>query len=396
MMLCALVCMAFILAGCNRASSSVSSSSASDSSSASSSQSSSDGSSSNKGAVEGLKKQGVLTVGVRPSLSAPYITNAEGSLEGLDVDLGATLADDLGLSVEFVAVEDVPKALSENCDVVMGVSQSEASGFDVVNPYTQTALALFHHGEPAVLNMPDIIGKNVGLQDESPAQVALRLTPLEVVESPVSSVNEAFDALDRGAVDLVLCNASTGAYLSSWRDGISFAGALEEPVSVGMAVASGGGSVQDAVKKSFEHIQQNGLLDEVRRTWLGNLPTLSKDSVISGVAPKEEHSDLPAKPAAVQLEEVALDAKDGSTAGANAVTMEEAQSLAQSSGTSSTSGSGGSGQSQATSGGAYGGTAGGAYAGNSGGSASTSGGGTGGSGYTDYGGEGYYAESYGY
>ena len=375
-MLCLIACAAFILAGCNSASSSVPSSSSSDSSSAASSESSSNSSSSSAGAVEGLKKAGVLTVGVRPSLSAPFITNSNESLEGLDVDLGATLADDLGLSVEFVSVEDIPKALSENCDMVMGVTESEASGFDVVNPYTQTALALFHHGEPAVLNIPDIVGKTVGVQDESPAQVALRLTPLEAVESPVSSVNEAFDALDRGSVDLVLCNSSSGAYLSSWRDGVSFAGALEEPASVGMAVASGEGPVQAAVKKAFEDIKQNGLLDEVRRTWLGNLPALSKDSVISGIATKAENTDMPAKPPVAQLEEVALDAKDGSTAGANAVTMDEARTLSQSSGGGSAGGSGGSGQ-----------------AGSGGG---TSGGMSGGSGNTDYGGGGYYTESYGY
>ena len=82
---------------------------------------------------------------------------------------------------------------------------------------------------------------------------------------------------------------------------------------------------------------------------------------------------MPAKPPVAQLEEVALDAKDGSTAGANAVTMDEVRNLPQSSGSASTSGSAEPGQRQSDSG--------------------TSGGG---GGSTDYGGGGYYTESYGY
>ena len=285
-MLCMAVCAALVLVGCKNATSS-SGNTQSESSSAASS-SATQTTSASTGPIEGLKKDG-------------------------------------GLAVEFVAVEDVATALAQNCDVVMGVPQNEANGFDVVGVYAQNALSFFHHGEPTVLNVDDINGKTVGIQDESPAQVSLRLTGFAVQEVPTPTVNEAFDAIDRGDVDLVLSNAASGAYLSSWRDEICFAGALEEPVSVGAAIASGEGSVQTALRAACDHIKENGVLDEVRRTWLGNLPTLTTDSMISGVPSKEAPEDLPAKPAAVELEEVSLDAKDGSAAGANAVTMSEVQ-----------------------------------------------------------------------
>ena len=324
-MFCMVVCAALVLVGCKNGTSSTSDAQ-SGGSSASSTSSSSQQSSAPVGTVEGLKKDGVLTVGIRTSSTAPFITNTEASLAGLDVDMGATLADDLGLAVEFVAVEDVAGALAENCDVVMGVPQNEANGFEVVGVYAQNALSFFHHGEPTVLNVADINGKKVGVQDESPAQVSLRLTGFTVEEVATPTVNEAFDAIDRGDVDLVLSGAASGAYLSSWRDEICFAGALEEPVSVGIAIPSGEGGLQTALRGACNRIKENGVLDEVRRTWLGNLPTLTNDSVISSIPTKESSEDLPAKPAPVQLQEVSLDAKDGSAAGANAVTMSEVQS----------------------------------------------------------------------
>lgn len=327
-MLCMAVCAAIVLVGCKNAASSSSGAqpAGSSSSASSSSATSASNATTTSGSIDGLKKEGVLTVGVRTSSGAPFITSAEDSLEGLDKDMGATIADDLGLPVEFVAVDDVAKGLAEDCDVVVGVSQNEAEGFEVVGVYAQNALSFFHHGEPTVLNVEDINGKAVAVQDESPAQVSLRLTGLVPVEIATATVNEAFDAIDRGDVDLVLSNAASGAYLSAWRDEICFAGALEEPVSVGVAIPSGEGSVQTAVRGACDHIKENGVLDEVRRNWLGNLPTLTSDSVISRIPAKESNEELPQKPEAVQLEEVSLDAKDGSAAGANAVTMSEALS----------------------------------------------------------------------
>lgn len=382
---CMVVCAMLVLAGCKAATSSSSSSQSSSSSSEASSEQTPEQEAASQ-TIEGLKQDGVLTVGVRAASTAPFITSTEESLEGLDVDLGATLADELGLSVEFVSVEDVATGLAENCDVVMDVPENEANGFDVMGVYAQNALSLFHHGEPAVLNTEDINGKTVGVQNESPAQVSLRLTGLALEEVPTATVNEAFDAIDKGEVDFVLCNAAAGGYLSSWRDEIGFAGALEEPVSVGIAIPSGEGSVQTALRGAFDRIKENGVLDEVRRNWLGNLPSLTSESVISNVPGKESSDELPAKPAAVQLEEVDLDAKDGSAAGANAVTMSEVMSMPNASFDGSASSSGQGQATQSYTDGYDGGYTGGSW---------SSGTGTG-TGYTDYGGGGYYTESYGY
>ena len=69
--------------------------------------------------------------------------------------------------------------------------------------------------------------------------LALRVTALTVTEVPCKTLGEAFDSLKSGDADYVLCNASTGAYLASRREGISFAGAFSEPEPIGIALPSG-------------------------------------------------------------------------------------------------------------------------------------------------------------
>lgn len=271
--------------------------------------------------TEGLKEQGKLKVGLLSSAATPFVTSTEGTLVGMDVDLAYSIANDLGLEASFVTVSDVAEALN-SCDLVMGVSPNEANGLTVVGDYAQTALALFHKGEAGVQPVDAIKGKSVAVQDGSPSQMSLRVTALGMKETPVTSINEAFDILDKGQVEYVACQSASGAYLSSWRDGITFAGCYSTPESRGIAMAAGEGSVQTAVREAYDRLMGNGVFDEIHRTWLGDFPKLTPESVIANLPSKEASgSAVPQNPAS---DEVLNTAMDGSTAGANAVTLSDA------------------------------------------------------------------------
>lgn len=275
--------------------------------------------------TEGLKKQGTLTVGLRTSSTAPFITESNNGATGMDVDLAGALADALGLDLAFERVDNVSDALTSTCDVVLNVSTEEAKGFDVVGDYAEAALSLFHKGEPVVVSVDDVKGKKVALQEGSSAQRALRLTTLEVTEVPCSTLNEAFDALDAGDCDYVLCSATSGGYLASRRDGDSFAGAFSTPKVQGIAVASGDGALQTAVRTAYEEISGNGILAEIRRAWMGSLPTLTAESVIANIPVAETEGEALESLGAES--EVLSQAMDGSTAGSNAVSMSEAEAM---------------------------------------------------------------------
>lgn len=269
--------------------------------------------------IEGLQSDGVLTVGIRSTSTAPFVVETRKCTTGLDIDLGNSLASELGLKVSFVTVDDVLDGLANGCDIVMNVTAEEAEGFQVIGHYVDSATAFFHRGSAEVQQAADLQDKSVGVQDNSSAQRALRITNFNAEEKSYTSLGDAFDSLELGTVDYVLCHTSTGAYMCTRHKGVSFAGTLSEPVAAGITVVNGNEAVRDAVSEAYARLEENGVLSEVRRCWLGDLPLLTQESQIANVPMKETTGE--------SLESLSTGAEslttvmDGSTAGANAVVL---------------------------------------------------------------------------
>lgn len=269
--------------------------------------------------VEGLQTDGVLTVGIRSGSVAPFVMDADSSITGLDIDLSHSLASELGLKVAYVTVEDELDALAHGCDIVMSAAEQEGEDFEVIGHYADSAIAFFHKGPTQVVKASALKKKGVGVQDGSSAQRVLRITDFGADENSYRNLGRAFGALEVGSIDYVLCHTSTGGYLCTRYKDLAFAGTLNEPVAAGISVVSPNDSVCQAVRKAYKRLEKNGVLADVRRCWLGNLPVLSPKSQISGIPMKETAGE--------SLESLASDAEaistkmDGSTAGANAITI---------------------------------------------------------------------------
>lgn len=238
---------------------------------------------------DALRQADTLTVGIPTSETAPLVlTSSSGERAGIDIDLAYALADELGLgSVVFVTVDDVSTALSESCDVVMGVESSSAEGATVAGSYVQSATALFTKGDvTAPIDASALAGATVGVQGGSVSEGVLNDYETGATASTFSNLNEAFDALEQGSVQYVICDAYAGAYLAAAYTDISFAGVLDEPVLVGVAVS--GDELRSAVQSALEAVETNGVSDIARARWVGDLPTITAESVISGLVPRTE------------------------------------------------------------------------------------------------------------
>lgn len=236
-----------------------------------------------------LKQAGTLTVGIPDTQTAPLsIASSDGTWSGVDVSMAYALADELGISsVAFVSVDDVEGALADTCDVVMGVEPDEAGAASVVGGYAQTATGVFTRGDvTAPIDASALAGATVGIQEGSVSSATLDDFELDVVRTPATNLNEAFDALEQGSVQYVICDAYAGAYLAAAYTDISFAGVLDEPVLVGVAVS--GDELRSAVQSALEAVETNGVSDIARARWVGDLPTITAESVISGLVPRTE------------------------------------------------------------------------------------------------------------
>lgn len=245
-----------------------------------------------------LVSPGTLTVGLSSSTStAPLVMrNAADEVFGVDVDLAAALAQELGLKVSYVGVSDPSASLGTSCDIVLGVrSSARGSSYAVSGDYAQSAAAFFRKGEAAQATVPDLSGKRVGLQTGSMSETTLRNTGLSMEVQGYPNLNEAFDALAAGQVDYVLCDAYSGAFLSRSHKGVSFAGTLDIPVTVGFACSASNATLQSAVSDALAAIQANGVYDIIRLAWVGGLPQLGPSSQIKNIpAPSSTAQENPA------------------------------------------------------------------------------------------------------
>ena len=267
-------------------------------------------------------EEGVLTVGVDASASsAPFFIGLQdGTVTGIDVDLAAALADEMGLSVRFVSVDDPESALGSTCDVVMSAEDEEYDGATVVGSYAESATAFFHNGDMGIAEVDDLSSKTVGVQAGSVSDKALSNTGLVMEEVSFDNLNDAFEALSDGEVDYVLCDAYSGAYLSMYYEDVSFAGCLGEPAPTGIAVSSDNSELQTALASALETVQGNGLGDLLRQRWVGGMENLTTDTQVQDVPAKgTDTSD--SSSTTTQDASVSDDASDSLTVASNAVTI---------------------------------------------------------------------------
>lgn len=232
------------------------------------------------------------------------------TIVGIDVDLGAQIADELGLRVKYIAVTNPASALGKSCDVVMSVSSLEQD-VKMAATYTETGIAFYRRGNQGVITVGELNGRTVGIQDASASQSALERTGLLMTEKAYADLNSAFEALESGQVDYVLCEAYAGAYLANKYEDINFAGCLEVPIAQGVAVDPDNAELTAQVATVLATIQANGIYDAIRHPWVGDVPQLDSECVIA---------DIPAAPTATKDKALATDTPTTAKVGGNAVT----------------------------------------------------------------------------
>ena len=94
---------------------------------------------------------------------------------------------------------------------------------------------------------------------------------------PFANLNDAFDALQAGTVNYVLCDAYPGAYLASVYGGISFVGTLDVCSPIGIAVASDNTELQASVQSAYDSLNAGGVVGLIRSKWVGGMPSITPE-----------------------------------------------------------------------------------------------------------------------
>lgn len=219
---------------------------------------------------------GVLKVGV-DSTNAPYAGISGGELVGIDVDIAAALAEELGLTLELVdtAGQSADTLLAEGTiDMVMDVEQTGGSDIQglKIGPYVESGPALFtivRDDEIPEIDLASLAGTKVAAQKDSLSAWSVDELIGNGTSDPRESLTDAIAAVESGEVTYAAADAIVGAYLAVDYEDVACVKMLGTPIGVYVGVAQENTQLADALTEALRTIRDNGELKTILSKWLG-------------------------------------------------------------------------------------------------------------------------------
>ena len=233
-----------------------------------------------------IGEEGTLRVGVNTE-NPPLAGMGSGKIIGIDVDIAAAIADELGLKISIVDVgSDPASALADNkVDIVMGIDNANAeSDFWVSPSYLPTGIAVFATSPDAGIPTAGS-DATFAAQTSSKSAWAVSNEFGEDALKSTDSLSDAFTALQNGEVQYVAADAIIGLYAAHGaNDGqgmdVSIVAMLTKPSGYSMGVATDNTDLQTAAGDVLTRLVEDGTVDVIERKWLGASVALDSLTVI--------------------------------------------------------------------------------------------------------------------
>ena len=233
--------------------------------------SSSDGGSkkeSSSSAVEAIKERGVLKVGTEDSaIGFGYLNPDTNEWEGLEVDLGKLIADELGVDVEYTAVTTSTRGQlldSGDLDLVAAtftITDERKLSYDFSEPYYTDAQSVLVLKSSGLKTIDDFDGKKIAMSaggTEKDSIEAITDANIEFVE--FTDFSEAKMALTAETVDGFAADSSN--LLSYLDDDTMYIDTKFSPQPYGVATKKGS-DLSDYVNDLVKKWAEDGTLDKL-------------------------------------------------------------------------------------------------------------------------------------
>lgn len=242
-----------------------------------------------------IGQEGVLRVGVNAN-NAPLAGQPSSSTKivGIDVDMAAALADQLGLKLEVTDVgTEASSALSSGkVDLVMGVSKSDSTAsFWTSDTYLPTAVALF---APASNNTVPTNSASTKIAAQVSSNSAWAVTN-EFDNSTITTTDDlksAFSALQSGQVQYVAADAVVGMYIAhnAGMD-VHMVALMQAAGGYSVGVLDGNTQLKQAVSNALSTMNSNGVVSIIQKKWLGQTMDLSSVKMTAGALSDDSDED---------------------------------------------------------------------------------------------------------
>ena len=267
-----------------------------------------------------IGQEGVLRVGVNTEKS-PLAGRGSEKIIGIDVDIAAALADQLGLKVQIEDIgTDADKALEEGTvDIVMGQETAEEDDAIWHSPqYLPTGVVLFaKEGSNAAVPTGAVTPK-IAAQISSKSAWAVTNAFGEDALVSTNDLATAFSDLSKGDVDFVASDAVIGMYAANLQDvPVEIACLLDTASGYCVGVKKDDTELQKAIQGALEAITGNGVVGVIEDKWLGGAISLEGVQKVEAKAPAADANEAEGEGSEGSEEEDA-EASNSSDASTNA------------------------------------------------------------------------------
>lgn len=219
-------------------------------------------------AVDAIKERGVLKVGTEDSaVGFGYLNPDTNEWEGLEVDLGKLIADELGVDVEYSAVTTSTRGQlldSGDLDIVAAtftITDERKLSYDFSEPYYTDAQSVLVLKDSGLKTIDDFDGKKIAMSaggTEKDSIEAITDANIEFVE--FTDFSEAKMALTAGTVDGFAADSSI--LLSYLDDDTMYIDTKFSPQPYGVATKKGS-DLSEYVNDLVQKWAEDGTLEKL-------------------------------------------------------------------------------------------------------------------------------------
>ena len=222
----------------------------------------------------------ILRIGVAPKFP-PLIFERNGTITGLEAELGRMLAEELGRKPVFVKMEFtqlIPSLMNDHIDIIMSdmtVTDQRRVRVAFTNPYLQLGqLALVRNEDIRTYdNVGIIVGKaRIGVVKGSAGDIFVERNCRKAEKVSFTSPEKAASALIQKRIDVFINDAPVIWWLASEHeaDGLTYQRAPLTREEIAWGLLPENTELINDANSILERWQENGTLERVSRRWLPN------------------------------------------------------------------------------------------------------------------------------
>ena len=224
-----------------------------------------------------LVDAGKLTVCTNPPYEPFEYNDASGNVVGLDIDIVAEVAKDLGVTLvtkvtPFEGIQSGADLDTGNCDIVASgitITADRKAKIDFSDPYFDADQGLLVPEGSDLKDLASLKGKNVGVQQATTGETWAKDNGLDAVT--FEDLGLQIQALKTGQVDAAINDVAVlGPFVSQ---GFKVAANFSTGEQYGFGVKKGNTALVAAVNATLARIHADGTYDAIYTARIGTAPT---------------------------------------------------------------------------------------------------------------------------